>query len=353
MSYADVTAAPASVAQWHNVDPRTFWERIFPAHQPALLRGVVRSWPAVAQGLESPETLARYLLSLEQRAPVPLLTADPSIKGRFFYRDDMRGTNFERRLAPLSAGLQALLMHLENQQPPAIYIESAPLPDCLPTFTRYHRLELLSPAIVPRIWIGNAVKVQTHYDYSSNIACVVAGRRRFTLFPPDQLANLYVGPWDITLAGVPVSMVRLEAPDFDRYPRFRTALLHAQVADLEPGDALFIPYAWWHHVESLTPFNVLVNYWWNESNPPLNVADSLLHALVAIRDLPLEQRAVWRNIFDYYVFQTSGDPLSHLAPEHRGLMGARGEQALRVVLSLLLRSLSGTKMNPTNSQNRP
>jgi len=335
------TSAPKSVPEWHNVDPQTFWERIFPTHQPAILRGVVRSWPAVAQGLESPQALARYLLGMEQGAPAALLTAAPSIEGRFFYREDMRGTNFERRVAPLSVGLQAMLTHLDNPQPPAIYVESAPLPDCLPTFTRYHRLQLLNPAIVPRIWIGNAVKVQTHYDYQSNIACVVAGRRRFTLFPPDQLANLYVGPWDITLAGVPVSMVRLEAPDLERYPRFRTALQHAQVADLGPGDALFIPYAWWHHVESLTPFNVLVNYWWNEAKPPLNVADSLLHALVAIRDLPLEQRAVWRNLFDYYVFQTNGDPLGHLPTENRGLMGARGEQALRVVRTLLLRSLSG------------
>jgi cupin-like protein len=338
---SSVAGEPVSVPEWRNVDPPTFWQRIFPAHQPALLRDVVYSWPAVAQGLQSPQSLTRYLLSLEQGGPATLLTAPASIAGRFFYRDDMRGTNFERRMAPLSVGLQALLTHLDNQQPPAIYIESAPLPECLPTFTKDHRLDLLDPVIVPRIWIGNAVKVQTHYDYSSNIACVVAGRRRFTLFPPDQLANLYVGPWDITLAGVPVSMVRLDAPDFDRYPRFRIALQHAQVAELGPGDALFIPYAWWHHVESLTAFNVLVNYWWNEARPPLNVADSLLHALFAMRDLPVEQRAVWRNLFDYYVFQTNGEPLGHLAPENRGLMGARGEQALRVVRTLLLRSLGG------------
>jgi hypothetical protein len=338
---SSVTNTPVSVPEWRDVDPQTFRARIFPTHQPAILRGVVRSWPAVAQGLESPRALAQYLLSLEQGGPAALLMAHPSIEGRFFYRDDMRGTNFERRVAPLSVGLQALLTHLDNPRPPAIYIESALLPDCLPTFTQYHKLGFLNPTIVPRIWIGNAVKVQTHYDYSSNMACVVAGRRRFTLFPPDQLANLYVGPWDNTLAGVPVSMVRLDAPDFERYPRFRIALQHAQVADLEPGDALFIPYAWWHHVESLTPLNVLVNYWWNEAVPALNVADSLLHALTAIRDLPPEQRAVWRNLFDYYVFQTSGDPLGHLAPQDRGLMGARGEQARRVVRTLLLRSLSG------------
>jgi hypothetical protein len=333
---------PASVPEWRDVDPETFRSQIFPTHQPMILRGLVRTWPAVVQGLQSPDALARYLLSLEQGGSAALLTADPSIKGRFFYREDMRGTNFVRRQAPLSAALQALLTHLDNPQPPAIYMESARLSECLPTFTKHHCLPLLDATVLPNIWIGNAIKVQTHYDYSSNIACVVAGRRRFTLFPPDQLANLYVGPWDNTLAGVPVSMVSLESPDFDRYPRFRTALQHAQVAELAPGDALFIPYAWWHHVESLTPFNVLVNYWWNDQKPPLNVADSLLHAMFAIRDLPPEQRAVWRNLFDHYVFQESGDPLGHLPPENRGLMGARGGETLRMVRQLLLRSLSNS-----------
>ena len=81
---------------------------------------------------------------------------------------------------------------------------------------------------MPRVWFGNRVTVQTHYDISSNIACVVAGRRRFTLFPPEQLVNLYVGPLEFTLAGQPISMVKLEQPDFERYPRFRQALAAAQ-----------------------------------------------------------------------------------------------------------------------------
>jgi hypothetical protein len=337
-----MSTAPANVPEWFDVDRQTFRERIFPGNQPAILRGAVRSWPAVIEGLKSPLAIVEYLSSLQQGGPLSLLVGPPGIKGRFFYRDDMRGPNFERRPAPMAAGLHALVANLSNPAPPAIYMESAPLPECLPTFTRFHGLDLLDASIVPRIWIGNAVKVQTHYDFSSNIACVVAGRRRFTLFPPDQLANLYVGPMDFTLAGVPVSMVRLEEPDFERYPRFRIALQHARVAELEPGDALFIPYAWWHHVESLAAFNVLVNYWWNDSKTPLNIADSMLHAMFAIRDLPPEQRAVWRSIFDYYVFQTTGDPLGHLAPEHRGLMGAHGEQALRMVRTLLVRSLSGS-----------
>jgi hypothetical protein len=60
----------------------------------------------------------------------------------------------------------------------------------------------------------------------------------------------------------------------------------------------------------------------------------------AFRDLPLEQRMVWRNLFDYYVFQTNGDPLSHLPPEHRGLMAARGPESLNEVRKIIRQALS-------------
>lgn len=338
------TPGPVSnpVTEWHDVDARVFRERIFPANRPAVMRGLVAAWPVVSEGRKSPQATADYLLSLEQGGPLPLITAPPAIKGRLFYREDLRSANFERRPAPLATGLQTLLAHLADPEPPAVFMESAPLPDCLPTFTKFQTLPLLDAAIVPRIWIGNRVTVQTHYDFYSNIACVVAGRRRFTLFPPEQLPNLYPGPMDVTLAGVPVSMVRLEDPDFVRYPRFRLALEQAQVVELEPGDALFIPYAWWHRVESLAAFNILVNYWWNDNKFPLSPLDSLLHAIFALRELPIEQRTVWRNLFDYYVFHTSGDPLGHLAPEFRGLMGARGEQALQTVRALIMRSLGAS-----------
>src|SRR3546814_4100254 len=79
--------------------------------------------------------------------------------------------------------------------------------------------DLPAPDAVPRVWIGNATHVSTHYDVSSNLACVVAGRRRFTLFPPDQIANLYVGPLDVTMAGQPASMVDLAAPDLTQIGR--------------------------------------------------------------------------------------------------------------------------------------
>jgi hypothetical protein len=251
----------------------------------------------------------------------------------------MQGTNFHRQSAPLAVGLRALLAHLHDLKPPALLVESASLPDCLPDFASSNRLPLLDPSIAPRIWIGNAVKVQTHYDFNNNIACVVAGRRRATLFPPEELPNLYPAPPDITLAGVPVSMVPLDNPDLERFPRFKQALKAAQTTELEPGDALYIPFGWWHHVESLLTFNVLVNYWWSGARPLSSPIDCMLHGLLALRDLPPEERAVWRNLFDYYVFQTSGDPFAHLPSAARGLLDARTPQQLNEIREILLRSL--------------
>ena len=339
------------IAEWREVNTATFRDQIYPTNQPAALRGVVRQWPAVQRGSPSAQDMCGYLLGLPQGTPVPLLTAEPSAKGRLFFREDMRGPNFQRQAVPLAAGLQALLAHLEDPAPPAIFIESALLSDCLPTFAIDNSLDLLdrsvAPAgdslanrsVAPRIWIGNAIQVHTHCDFSNNIACVLAGRRRFTLFPPEQLPNLYPAPMDITLAGVPISTVPLQNPDFERYPRFRRALAAAQTIELEAGDALFIPYGWWHHVESLLPFNVLVNYWWNNHRPAASPVDCLLHGLLALGDIPVAERAVWRNFFDYYVFQTDGDPLAHMAPDVRGLMGVPDPERTRRMKAILLQSL--------------
>jgi Cupin-like domain len=337
---AQMSSTPEQIAGWSDVDRATFHDEIVPKNQPAILRGVVRGWPAVRQGSASPQAMCAYLMGLQQGKLVPLVTADPATQGRFFFREDMRGFNFQRRQAAMAVALRMLLTHLHDTEPPGIFVEAAPLPDCLPDFAGGNRLDLLDDSIVPRIWIGNAVTVQTHYDLSSNVACVLSGHRRFTLFPPEQLPNLYPGPMHITPAGVPISMVPLQNPDFGRYPRFREALAAARVAELGPGDALFIPCGWWHHVQSLGTFNVLVNYWWANSNPATSPLHSLLHGLLALRDMPAAERAIWRNLFDYYVFQSNGDPVAHLPPAMHGPLGAHSPELVREIKALLADELS-------------
>ena len=329
------------VAEWRDVTPELFKREILPSGQPAVLRGHVSSWPAVRAGRESPAAMAQYLRGVDTGVHAHVMTADPAIGGRFFYTDDLTARNFENRMMPFGAALTRLMELIDDPAPPALYVGALPIPMGLQEFSRANRLDLLDIAVVPRIWLGNHVIVQTHYDLSYNIACVVAGRRRFTLFPPEQLPNLYVGPLEYTLAGQPISMARIEAPDFERYPRFREALATARSAELDPGDALFVPYMWWHHVESLAPFNVLVNYWWDDatawSGSPYEV---LLHGIMSIRNLPPERRELWRSVFDHYVFKTGGDPVAHLTERQRGIQGGPSPQLANVIRSYLLDALS-------------
>ena len=252
-----------------------------------------------------------------------------------------RSLNFERKEEPFRAALDRLLAHLEDDEPPAIAVQAAAAPDYLPGFAHQNENPLLDAAVAPRLWIGNATTVATHFDPLENIACVAAGRRRFTLFPPDQASNLYIGPFEMTPAGAPVSMVSVPVPDFDRYPRFRDALTSACVAELEPGDAIYIPYLWWHHVESLGRFNLLVNYWWNGAPAGLAAPfDSIFHGMMAISALPPEQRKAWRALFDHYVFRLGGEPAAHLPPDRQGIAAPMTPDLARRMKAMLLNTLS-------------
>ena len=329
------------IREWRDVDLDVFRREIAPLNQPAVLKGLVAGWALVAEGRKSPRALADCLKRFDRGRPVQTYVGDPSINGRFFYADDLAGFNFQRAQQPVSETLERLLTHLDDPKPPSIYIQSAPIPDCLPDLMGQLAMGLVGRAVVPRIWIGNAITVSAHFDLSDNIACVVAGRRRFTLFPPEQVANLYVGPFELSIAGAPVSMVSLEDPDLERYPRFELAMASAQTAELEPGDAIYIPYFWWHHVRSLAPFNVLVNYWWNDAGPGVvgSPYDCLLHAFLSLRDLPPNQRDAWRAVFDYYVFKSHGDPVAHLAPDRRGTLGPLTPEHARRMGMVLLNSI--------------
>ena len=330
----------AQILVRHGVDLKTFRTQIEPAGVPVVMKGLVADWPAVRAGHESPRALADCIRGFDSGRVAKVIEGPPSIRGHLFYREDMRGLNFVRMQGGISATLDRLLAIVQDPDPPLIFLESMNTDDFLPDFAAAHRMPLLGDDVRPRIWIGNALKVQTHYDLLSNICCVIGGRRRFTLFPPDQLPNLYMGPIDFTPSGTPISLVSLHDPDLTRFPRFAEALRHAVQAELTPGDALYIPYGWWHHVESLAPFNALVNYWWNSSPNYGSPYGVLMHAALVLRDLPQDQRAVWHGMFEELVFNDPEQALAHLTPEQRGLLGPPSPKRAQIVRSILADSFA-------------
>ena len=300
--------APARpIRELHGVDPRAFREEIVKRYEPAVLRDVVADWPAVRAARESPALFCTYLAERDSGAEVDVLRTPPRAKGRIFYNDALTGFNYDRERLPISQVLERIVRYAALANPPAVAAQSAPIAECLPAFAGENRLALLAPSVAPRIWLGSAVVTPAHFDESSNVACVVAGRRRFTLLPPAQVANLYIGPLDLAPTGTPISLVSFREPDFARFPRFREALAHAQVAELGPGDAIYIPPLWWHHVESLERLNALVNYWWKGApDAPADApsAFAALHQSVkTFEHASPEQRAAWDALFGHFVFR--------------------------------------------------
>ena len=310
------------------------------AGRPAVLRSFVDHWPSVRAGRASPLDAVAYLRRFDSGVPVDALMTPPEVAGRVFYNDTMSGFNFVRNRLTISAVAEQVLRYGAFERAPSVAVQSALVKECLPGFAEENRVAALDEAIPARIWLGNAITTPTHLDEWNNIACVAAGRRRFTLFPPEQIGNLYIGPLDFAPTGAPMSLVRLDQPDFERFPQFRAALAAAVTAELAAGDALFIPPLWWHHVESLEPFNLLVNYWWhaNGSDPLRSDSgfDSLLHAILNLRRLPPATRAAWGSLLEHYVTGSEQTVVGHIPPERRGILGsltAEREQQWRTFLS--------------------
>jgi hypothetical protein len=340
-----MSPSPAAIREFPASDAAAIRREVFGAGEPRVLRGLVRDWPAVAAGRASPAALVQYLGRFDSGKPVDAIMTPPEVEGRIFYNDTVTGFNFLRNRLPIAQVAEQVLRYSAFERPPAVAAQSALIAECLPGFTGENALALLDARVQPRIWLGNVITTPTHLDEWNNIGCVVCGRRRFTLFPPGQIANLYIGPLDFAPTGAPMSLVQLRAPDFTRFPKFREALGAAVTAELGPGDALYIPPLWWHHVESLEPVNMLVNYWWHAAGgPDIGVAagfDALLHAILNLRTLSAPDRAAWAALFEYYVFGSQDDVTEHIPRERQGVLGALSPQdigRLRATLAQRLKT---------------
>ena len=310
-----------SIEEWNTVDRAVFENEILPAKRPAVLRGLLRDWPAVQAGRSSQTSVVDYFKRFDRGGAVNAMVGPPGINGRFFYSDDYRSFNFGSENVSISTALDALMSLADDPQPPAVALQALHAPDIMPAFLEENAMPLLDGYIAPRIWISNRSMIAPHFDNNYNIACVVSGRRRFTVFPPEQVKNLYIGPLLRTPGGSPISVVDLRDPDFSRFPRFREALESAQQAVLEPGDAVYIPILWWHGVESLDTLNVLANYWWNADSPHHKPILALVHSMAILSGLPPDQREIWREFFDHFVFQANGDPGAHMPADLQDVMG--------------------------------
>lgn len=315
-----------------------FLREIVEKCEPVVLRGQVAHWP-VAQ-VASPAAFRDYAARFDAGGEVEAFFGDPAIAGKYYYNDDLAGFNFTRRKMGFGAALETVVRHLDEPGAQSVYIGSVPVNSYLPGFAAENPMPLLPASVEPRIWLGHASTVSFHYDTVDNLACVVAGKRRFTLYSPLLIDGLYVGPIDNTMAGQPVSLAASAQPDPAKYPKFEAVRDQALTAELGPGDAIYMPKLWWHQVQGLSPFNGLVNYWWDAfSAGPDAPNTALLLSMITMSERPEAERRAWKALFDHYVFRENGHPLAHLPTERHGLLGPLKENygKIRARVMYLLR----------------
>lgn len=330
-----------TIPEVEGCNPGSIPEALLSRNEPFVLKGVAAEWPLVSAGRQSALEADQYIRKFYTGKPVVVYTCSPDKNGRFFYDDTCSTLDFDTLKAPLTDVLDRLLQPVDDVKAPAIYVGSTTVDTWLPGFRAENDLDLRNLQPLVSLWLGNRSRIAAHFDAPNNIACCAVGRRRFTLFPPEQIENLYVGPLHFTPSGQAISMVDFANPDLEKFPRFPEAMKRAQVAELSAGDAIFIPSMWWHHVEALDDFNVLVNYWWRDAPRHADLPlDVLHHAMLSIRDLSSDEKKAWRAIFDYYIFSDQENKYDHI-PEHaRGFLSSLDDVKARQLRSWLINKLN-------------
>jgi hypothetical protein len=322
------------------------YDELFAGDEPVLLRGVAGGWPLVEAGRKGPEAAMEMLAAHYDGRPVVAYVGEPSIGARYGYNEGLTGFNYRSEQCDFRDVLKAIASDFSRPEHPFYYMNSISVDETFPGLGAANSLVFNHPVLqrnplLCRIWIGTESRAAAHYDMPSNIACCVLGRRRFTLFPAAQVRNLYPGPLSPTPGGQVITLADLNCPDFERFPRLREALAEARVAEMQPGDALYYPSLWWHEVEALDRFNIMMNYWWVDA--PAYLGDpmhALMHALLTLRDRAPAFKQAWRELFDYYVFGDAQVPRAHLPPRVQGALAPIDEAAARQLLGAVVRSLN-------------
>jgi len=103
----------------------------------------------------------------------------------------------------------------------------------------------------------DGVLTPAHYDEQENLFAQVEGHKRIILMAPSEFSGMY--PFPVHHPCDRQSQVDIFNPDLERFPKF------AQVSGYDclvsPGEVLYIPAYWWHHIISLTP-TISVNFWY-------------------------------------------------------------------------------------------
>ena len=254
-----MSATGQAIERIERPKPQTFYERYVRRNHPVVITGATDTWQAIKSWSPDyfrthfPEAKVIYT-AWESTNP----TNDPTD----YYRLRKRRTT--------TVGEFVSLMNSGSHS--RDYVSQFPILDQLPelrndigSLEAYMNIPRTYPAALQRklkkaatLWLGPAgIVTPVHFDSAHNLLVQIHGHKKLILIPPQQSDSLYYPC--LELGHVNYSPVDVEAPDYDRFPRFRSATPFEVV--LAPGEVLFIPVRWWHYARALEP-TISLNFWW-------------------------------------------------------------------------------------------
>lgn len=267
---------------------------------PAIVCGVVQGWPATTKWTPS------YLL---QR-----IGEDTPVTVRTDFSDYGNSTEWlgHNTTLPFKEFLAQWLQGGPKDGQEGLYLASLPLGKHFP--------ELCEDVLVPphpaeqkktgNLWIGNRGQITpVHYDFSTGdpgmdgLHAVISGRKLFRLYDP--AGNEQYFPrrqvWGRFHQAIVDPVTGL--PDPAQYPQFANA--HCLAVELGPGDMLFIPKLWWHHVTTLEDA-VAVNFWFQHLQSEKLKLDRhwghLEQYLEAVAHMEITEQKM-RNVLQFYGYR--------------------------------------------------
>jgi [protein]-arginine 3-hydroxylase / protease len=146
----------------------------------------------------------------------------------------------------------------------SIYAAQQPLRTLLPeaaqdirTIPYVSRVLCRAAGTTELLWIGSrGCASGLHFDRAHNFNIQVYGKKRWVIFPRSQQSLVYLPS---NLKKRHFSPIDFDQPDYERFPRYREAT--PIEFEMQPGETLFLPVGWVHHVRTLE-FSIGVNLWW-------------------------------------------------------------------------------------------
>ncbi len=213
--------------------------------QPVIAIDATKDWPAFR--FWTPDYLSSVLKD-------KLVVVRESNDGHFDLGESLceRTMSFE----------QAAQLITDTREGRHIYIQQQPISQRLPELFDDVRVPewIAGGPQEPHFWFGSRSVSPLHFDQAHNFFVQVYGEKEFTIFSPSDTKNLYPPP--LGDDNFHMSQVRLDALDLTKHPRFRLAT--PMRFTMKPGEMLFLPAYWWHHVHS-PGTAISVNFWWSPS----------------------------------------------------------------------------------------